>query len=59
MFMGPTYTKFNIDEYTLYWGFGIELGFVDCSVQSLDDLVAAVDNLTREQFDAAMAQLNH
>ena len=57
--MGKTYTKFNIDETTLYWGFGIELGFVDCSVQSLDDLVAEVDKLTREQFDAAMAQLGH
>lgn len=57
--MDKTYTKFNIDETTLYWGFGIELGFVDCSVQSLDDLVAEVDKLTREQFDAAMAQLGH
>ena len=57
--MGKTYTKFNIDEYTLYWGFGIELGFIDCSVQSLDDLVADVNKLTREQFDAAMAQLRH
>ena len=57
--MGKTYTKFNIDEYTLYWGFGIELGFVDCSVQSLDDLIAVVDELTREQFDAAMVQLGH
>lgn len=55
--MAKTYTKFNIDETTLYWGFGRELGFIDCSVQSLDDLVAEIDKLTREQFDAAMAQL--
>lgn len=52
------YTKFNIDHYTLIHGFGIELGFIDCACDTPGKLIAEINKLTQEQFDAAMAQLD-
>lgn len=37
------YTKAGIDGNTLFWLFGVEMGFVDCSISNMDDLEAAVD----------------
>lgn len=53
-----TYTRFNLSESTLRCGFGIELGFIDCEVNSFEKLVAAVDALTDEQFERAMKALS-
>ncbi len=55
--MAKTYTKFNIDETTLVWGFGIELGFVDCATSTIDQLVAEVNKLSEEQFNKAIMRL--
>lgn len=43
------YTKAGIDGNTLFWLFGIEFGMVDCSINSMDDLEAAVDAAYSEQ----------
>lgn len=43
------YTKAGIDGNTLFWLFGVEMGFVDCSVSNMDDLEAAVDAAYSEQ----------
>jgi hypothetical protein len=55
--MPQTYTRFNISESTLFWGFGVELGFVDCAVDTMEKLIAEVDKLTDEQFAKAMRTL--
>lgn len=39
-----TYTKAHIDEDVLYDLFGIELGFIDCSIHSMKQLEEAVDS---------------
>ena len=41
--MKTTFTKANISEETLFWLFGVELGIIDCSIQSLTDLKQFVD----------------
>ena len=46
-----TYTKANIDEDTLYDLFGIELGFIDCSIHSMKQLEKAVDNAYPNEED--------
>nr|DAR28972.1 MAG TPA: hypothetical protein [Crassvirales sp.] len=38
-----TYTKANISEQTLFWLFGVELGIIDCSIDSLTKLEEYVD----------------
>ena len=38
------YTKAHIDEDVLYDLFGIELGFIDCSIHSIKQLEEAVDS---------------
>ena len=38
-----TYTKAHISESDLFWAFGVEGGFIDCSVKSLQDLERIVD----------------
>lgn len=38
-----TYTKANISEQTLFWLFGVELGIIDCSIDSLIKLEEYVD----------------
>ena len=38
-----TYTKANISKDTLFWLFGVELGIIDCSVSSLEELEKYVD----------------
>lgn len=43
------YTKAGIDGNTLFWLFGIEFGMIDCSINSMDDLEAAVDAAYSEQ----------
>ena len=55
--MRQTYTRFNISENTLFWGFGVELGFADCAVNTMEKLIAEVDKLTDEQFAEAMRTL--
>lgn len=55
--MVKTYTRFNISESTLFWGFGVELGFIDCAVDTMEKLIAEVDKLTDEQFNNAMRAL--
>lgn len=46
-----TYTKANIDEDTLYDLFGIELGFIDCSIHSMKQLEEAVDSAYPSEED--------
>ena len=43
------YTKAGIDGNTLFWLFGVEFGMVDCSINSMDELEAAVDATYTEQ----------
>lgn len=38
-----TYTKANISKDTLFWLFGVELGIIDCSISSLEELEKHVD----------------
>lgn len=38
-----TYTKASIDCDTLFWVFGVEEGFIDCSCNSIEKLEEAVD----------------
>lgn len=38
-----TFTKANISRNTLFWLFGIELGIIDCSIESINDLEQYVD----------------
>lgn len=51
-------TRFEIDIDTLWYGFGIELGFIDGDCSTEEQLIAVVDNLTDEQFNNCMARLN-
>lgn len=53
-----TYTKANIDEDTLYDLFGIELGFIDCSIHSMKQLEEAVDNAYNTE-EAIIAEINN
>lgn len=39
-----TYTSANIPEDVLFWLFGVELGYIDCSINSMEDLANAVDS---------------
>lgn len=39
-----TYTSANISEDVLFWLFGVELGYIDCGVNSMEDLANAVDS---------------
>jgi hypothetical protein len=49
--MKTTFTKANISEETLFWLFGVELGIIDCSIQSLTDLEQFVDqHYTKQQI---------
>lgn len=41
--MKTTFTKANTSEETLFWLFGVELGIIDCLIQSLTDLEQFVD----------------
>ena len=50
-------TKYNIPEDILFWGFGVELGLMDGSIHSQEDLIKVVDNMPEEEFKAAMEQL--
>lgn len=38
-----TFTKANISKDVLFWLFGVELGIIDCSIKSLEDLEQYVD----------------
>lgn len=38
-----TYTKANVSEDVLFWFFGVEIGFIDTSIHSMEDLEKAVD----------------
>lgn len=45
------YTKAEIDQDTLFWLFGVELGCIDCSIHSLDALADYVDkHYTKQQI---------
>lgn len=49
--MKTTFTKANISEETLFWLFGVELGIIDCSIQSLTYLEQFVDqHYTKQQI---------
>jgi hypothetical protein len=47
--MKTTFTKANISEETLFWLFGVELGIIDCSIQSLTYLEQFVDQYYTKQ----------
>lgn len=42
-------TKAQIPENILIWHFGIELGMIDCSVKTVNDLEKLVDNQYTKQ----------
>ena len=42
--MDKTYTSANISEDVLFWLFGVELGYIDCSINSMEDLANAVES---------------
>ena len=49
--MKTTFTKANISEETLFWLFGVELGIIDCSIQSLTYLEQFVgQHYTKQQI---------
>lgn len=52
-------TKFGISSDELFWGFGVELGFIDCECDTMEKLEAEVNKLTKEQFDNACYMLYH
>ena len=39
------FTKAGITEDALFWHFGVELGFIDASINSLSDLEQELDRL--------------
>lgn len=39
-----TYTSANISEDVLFWLFGVELGYIDGSINSMEDLANAVES---------------
>ena len=43
------YTKASISGDTLFWLFGVELGIIDASIHSMEDLEAEVDRLYTKQ----------
>lgn len=46
-----TYTSAKINEDTLFWIFGVELGYIDCKTNSLQDIADEVDRLhTKEEI---------
>lgn len=51
------YTKANVDENVLIHLFGIEFGFIDCSIHSLKDLEEAVNKAfgTKKAIEEAIA----
>lgn len=50
------YTKANVDESVLIHLFGIEFGFIDCSIHSLKELEDAVNSAfkTKEAIEEAI-----
>lgn len=48
-----TYTKANVSEDVLFWFFGVEIGFIDASIHSMEDLEKAVDKAypTKEDIE--------
>lgn len=43
------YTKAQISGDELFWLFGVEMGIIDCSIHSYDDLEKFVDEHYTEQ----------
>ena len=42
----------KIDNDTLFWVFGVELGMIDCSIRSIDELrEQVVNNYTEEEIE--------
>lgn len=49
--MKKKWTKAGITKDTLFWLFGVEMGIIDCSIHSMDDLEAKVDkHYTKQQI---------
>lgn len=48
-----TYTKANVSGDVLFWFFGVEIGFIDASIHSMEDLEKAVDKAypTKEDIE--------
>ena len=45
------FTKAQISDDALFWLFGVELGAIDCSIHSLDELADYVDkHYTKQQI---------
>ena len=52
-----TYTQANIQEDILFWLFGVELGYIDCSINSMEDLANAVDSHhTKEEIEEIVSK---
>lgn len=42
----------KLDNDTLFWVFGVELGMIDCSIHSIDELrEQVVNNYTEEEIE--------
>lgn len=48
------FTKARITEDVLFWHFGVELGFIDASIHSLEDLEKELDRLYSAEEIRAM-----
>lgn len=46
-----TYTKANLSKDAMFWIFGVEMGMIDCSIKTMDDLEKYIDDsYTKEQI---------
>ena len=50
--MKEKWTTAGISKDTLFWLFGVEMGMVDCSIHSMEDLEDEVNkNYTKQQIN--------